>query len=138
MNTKEASAIRGSKENIELDVGGWRVRGRNMGRVRAITNVEEIAEEAQSAKLETSRWQDVALNEDNNEEAKSKAVLTGLAKNPTRQGRVSPGGVGITAKQDIMVVGQEWPGTKKVFHDNISGEWLGAELAQTAKKEEMA
>ena len=52
----------------------------------------QIAEEAESVKLETSRWQEVARNEDNNEETNSTAVLTGLAKTLTRQGRVPPWG----------------------------------------------
>ena len=48
------------------------------------------------------------------------------------------GGVGITAMQELMVVGQEWAGRTEVFHDNLSGEWLGAELVWAARKEEMA
>ena len=38
----------------------------------------------------------------------------------------------------MMVVNREWFGKKDVYYDNISGEWLDAELVRAARKEEMA
>ena len=61
------------------------------GTVHAITNVEEVAEYMQSAGVREDRWQEVIQDEDNNRKAVSKAVLTGLARNLAKQGRVSPG-----------------------------------------------
>ena len=49
INTKEALAIRGREETREVDVGEWRIKGQSMGRVHAITNVADVAEELQSA-----------------------------------------------------------------------------------------
>ena len=71
-----------------------------MGRVHAVTNVEEIVEEAMNTKLREDRWQEVTQDNANGKTAVSRAVLIGLAKNLTRQGRVSPG-VGITAMQEL-------------------------------------
>ena len=89
---KEATAIRGSEENMEVDVGGWRIKEKNMGRVFAATNAEEIAEEVKKAGLRKCRWQEVLRDEDNNKKLVGAAVIVGLAKNLARQGRVSPGG----------------------------------------------
>ena len=78
-----------------------------MGRVHAITNVEEVAEEMQSAGVGEDRWQEVTQDEDNNRKAVSKAVLIGLARSLAEQGIVSPGDVGITAMQEMMAVNLE-------------------------------
>ena len=50
-----------------------------MGRVHAVTNVEEIVEEAMNTKLREDRWQEVTQDNDNGKKAVSRAVLVGLA-----------------------------------------------------------
>ena len=92
-----------------------------MGRVHAVTNAEEVAAEMQNTGVGEDRWQEVIQDEDNNRKVVSKAVLIGLAKSLAKQGRVSPGSVGITAMQDMMAVTIEWFGKKDVYYDNISG-----------------
>ena len=52
MSTKEARAVKGSEGNREVKVGEWRIKEKSMGGGLAVTNVEEVAEEVERAKLE--------------------------------------------------------------------------------------
>ena len=46
MDTKEARDTRGDEENVEFDVGEWRMQGKIMGRAHAIANVGDVADTA--------------------------------------------------------------------------------------------
>ena len=63
-----------------------------MGRVLAMTNVEEVVEELRKAQSRVNRWQEVIQDEDSNRGLVEESVTAGLAKNLIGQGRVSPGG----------------------------------------------
>ena len=138
MGTARAREVRSHSENMEVKVGEWAAERGQKGKLIAMTNSKEVAAEVKKEGARRSREVHIRDPERNTRSEVKAAILRGMCRSLKRQGRVTPGGVGTTVGQEVMELNQEWFGSKEVFYDNISGEWLNPNLVKEARKEEMA
>ena len=130
MNTKGNIHIRTDERNKEGRTGKWRAGQSNSGDVRMMTNVQEVLDEIQKEKgVARRRTVDMIKEKDSHGEEVYRKIMRGMAKGLRTQGRINPGEEGMV----MAVEENNW----EVFHDNLSGAVLDAEMVK-ARREEMA